>query len=121
MMRLYRMKAHIRSRLQECQLVLIHPTPFILTICRDIHNHLRIERQSMCSIRSIIRWWNRRFNGEVNPSLHGLQLVLHQIWQIRQSLLKAMYILAPWICTCPLQFDRYEGMSGADYPEDQGE
>jgi hypothetical protein len=104
MMRLYRMKAHIRSHLQECRLAWIHPTPLILTI-----------RQSMCSIQSIIRWLNQWFNGEVNPSLLGLRLVLHLIWQILQSLLKAMFISALWICTCPLQFDRYEGMSGAGY------
>jgi hypothetical protein len=74
--------------------MMLTQNPFILTICRDIHSYLRIERQSMCSIWSIIRWLNPWFNVRANPSLHGLQLVLHPICQICQSLLKAthMYI-----------------------------
>jgi hypothetical protein len=115
MRRLYKTKAHIRSHLQECRLVWIPPTLFILIICRDIHSYRQIGRQSMCSIRSIIRWLNRWFSGKVNPSLHGLPLVLHLIWPIRQSLLEAMCILALWICTCHQQFDQYDGMNGADY------
>jgi hypothetical protein len=63
------MKVHIMNHLQECQLVWIHPTQFILTICVQGYIQLHSDRKTINVqyseyypvVESMVQWQGESF------------------------------------------------------------